>query len=132
MVPDAVLVEIVRYRHALYRYYRRAYADGSSGLGTPITIHADDHASVHMRGVFLDLQINFSGGKLVSFGPPKLLSPFEALTVFAKRDLAARALLPINLSALSERLVSTVLQAPAIRTGPRPIMKRRRSSRSGT
>lgn len=127
VVPDAVLVEIIRCRHNLYRHYRRAYTDRCSGLGAPITIHADDRASIHMRGAFLDLQMSFSGGKLVNLGPPKLLSSFEALTVFAERDLAARAFLPINLSSLSERLVSTALRAPVIRTGPRPTVKRRRS-----
>jgi hypothetical protein len=74
----------------------------------------------------LDLQINFSGGKLTSFGPPKLVSSFDALAVFAERDVAARALLPINLSLLSERLVSAALRAPRIRTGPRLASKRRR------
>jgi hypothetical protein len=34
-----------------------------------------------MRGAFLDLQMNFSGAKLVKFGPPKLLSSFKALSL---------------------------------------------------
>jgi hypothetical protein len=70
-----------------------------------------------MRGVFLDLQIKFSGGRLVSFGPPRSLSPFEAIEMFAERDLAARAFLPINLSLLSERVVTLALNAPKIRRG---------------
>jgi hypothetical protein len=72
-----------------------------------------------MRGLFLDLQINFSGGALVSFGPPRLLTPAEALATFAECDLAARAFLPVNLSLLAERVVALALRAPAIRRGPR-------------
>jgi hypothetical protein len=120
VVPDAILVEIVRCRQTLYRHYRRAYAERCSGLGAPVSLNLSGHGSITLRGIFLDLRINFSGGKLTAFGPPKLLSPQQALAAFAKRDIAARALLPINLSRLSERLVSTALQAPLIRTGPRP------------
>jgi hypothetical protein len=128
-VPDSVLVGIIRYRAELYRYYRRAYAERSTGIGAPIVVKAKRHASISMRGVFLDLQINFSGGKLVKFGPPRLLAPLKALSVFAKRHVAARALLPINLSLLSERLVWTALHAPIIRRGPRMTIKTRRSAK---
>jgi hypothetical protein len=121
VVPDSILAEIIRYRRALYRYYRRAYADRE--LGVRISVQASKRAPIEVRGIFLDLQINFSGGTLTSFGPPRLLSPFQGLAAFAKRDIAARALLPINLSVLSERLVSTALRAPLIRTGPRPSRK---------
>jgi hypothetical protein len=126
-VPDSVLVGIIRHRVSLYRHYRRAYAERRTGIGVPIVVEAVNHAPIHIRGVFLDLQIDFSGGKLIKFGPPKLLSPFEALAAFAERDIAARAFLPINLSLLSERLVSTALHAPLIRRGPRMIIKTRRS-----
>ena len=119
VVPDAVLVEIVQHRRSLYRAYRRAYSDRRSGLGAPIMVEVDGEAAIQMQGAFLDLQINFSGGKLVSFGPPKLLSPYQALSIFVSREIASRAFLPINLSRLSERLVSTALRAPVIRTGPR-------------
>jgi hypothetical protein len=130
VVPDAVLVAIVRCRHNLYRQYRRAYVDRRSGLGASVAIDAAGGGSIGMRGAFLDLQMNFSGAKLVNFGPPKLLSSFEALKVFAARDLAARAFLPINLSLLSERVVATALRAPPIRRGPRPTTKRGSTSRS--
>ncbi len=124
VVPDSILMEIVRHRRGLNRLYRRAYAERCTGLGAALTIKTGS-GLIHIRGAFLDLNINFSGGKLASFGPPKLLSPFEALTLFVERDVAARALLPINLSLLSERLVSTALIAPTINTGPRHTGKDR-------
>jgi hypothetical protein len=125
VVPDSILAEIIRYRRTLYRYYRRAYADRE--LRTRISVQSSKRLPIEVRGIFLDLQINFSGGTLTGFGPPRLLSPFEGLVAFAERDIAARAMLPINISLLSERLVSTALQAPVIRTGPRPGRKRGRS-----
>ncbi len=130
VVPDAVLVEIIRYRHHLYRQYRRAYTDRCSGVGAPVAMSAAGHGSIRTRGAFLDLQMNFSGAKLVKFGPPKLISSFEALRVFAARDAAARAFLPINLSVLSERLVWTALRAPPIRRGARPSTNRGSAQRS--
>jgi hypothetical protein len=125
-VPDSVLSGIVRYRTRLYHHYRRAYAERFTGIGAPVVVKATGHSPIHVRGMFLDLQINFSGGKLVHFGPPKPLSPFGALATFAQRDVAARALLPINLSLLSERLVATALRAPPIRRGPRATSKKHR------
>lgn len=118
-VPDSVLAEVIRNRQTLNRFYRRAYSERMTGIGAAIVIEATSRRPICLRGAFLDLKIEFNGGKLQSFGPPKLLSPFEAVSVFAQRDLAARALLPINLSKLSERVVSAALCAPRIRTGPR-------------
>jgi len=116
-LPEAIVIEIVRYRQTLYRCYHRAYSERMSGLGAPIDIHVEGHKVLILRGVFLDLQIDFSGGKLTAFGPPKLLSPNEALSALLAPAIATRALLPINLSALSERLVSIALRAPTIRRG---------------
>lgn len=112
VVPDTVLAQIIRHRSSLYRHYRRAYIERSSGLGARTEIYTDTGSTFALRGVFLDLQINFSGGRLVSFGPPKVISPAEALQSFAERDLAARALLPINLSNLAERVITLAQSAP--------------------
>jgi hypothetical protein len=112
VVPDSVLRQIIRYRRSLYRHFRRAYTERCSGLGTQLKIHADASVTFALSGVFLDLQINFSGGRLVSFGPPRILSPADALRTFAASDLATRAFLPINLSQLSERVVGLALIAP--------------------
>ena len=119
-LPNAILTGIVRYRQTLYRCYRRAYNERMSGLGAPIKVQAAGAEPLTLRGAFLDLRIDSSGPELLAFGPPRLLSPKNALSVSVERETAARSLLPINLSILSERLVSTALQAPPIRRGPRP------------
>ena len=99
VVPDPVLAGIVRYRWALYRHYRRAYAE----RGMPTTLHANSEEPLTLRGVFIDLQINYSGGRLADFGPPRLLSPFAAVAAFTQHDVAGRALVPFNLSVLAEK-----------------------------
>jgi hypothetical protein len=115
VVPDSVLVGIIRYRGSMYSRYRRAYVERSTGIGAPIALKTRGDPPICIRGVFLDFQLNFSGGRLVKFGPPRALSPHAAASVFAKGRIAARALLPISLSPLSERVVGLSLRAPPIR-----------------
>jgi hypothetical protein len=119
VVPDPILEEIIRHRKKLYRLYNRAYLERGSGIGSPLCIEAARAGPIYMRGAYLNLRINFSGGRLTGFGPPTLMSPSDALVIFANHDVAARAFLPINLSTLAERIVAAALRSPAIRTGPR-------------
>jgi hypothetical protein len=126
VIPDTVLTAFVRHRKSLYRHYQKAYRYRYTGLGTPLIIESTNKRTISLRGVFLDIRITFSGGRLVNSGRPKLLSPFEALSIFAASDHASRAFLPINLSFLSERVVKLSLSAPLIRRGPRPVPSARR------
>lgn len=120
VVPDAVLREIIRFRKPLRRLYRRGYSSRARGMGAPRRIMAGDGEEIDVRGVYLDLHMDFAGGRLVRFGPPQLISPVAALRIYAERDFAARAFLPVHLSGLSERVVALALSAPPIRRGPRP------------
>jgi hypothetical protein len=61
-VPDSVLAEIVRYRASLNRHYIRAYTERCTGIGAPVVVEAANCEPIYMRGAFLDLNINFSGG----------------------------------------------------------------------
>lgn len=128
-LPDPVLEGLVQYRHALYALYRRAYIEYASGLGMPVKVGAPGRAEFEMSGVYLDLRIRFGGGRLFAFGPPRLLSPFEALRLFAKLDTPGRAHLPLNLSSLAISLVECAEAAPAIRRGPLP--RQRESDHAG-
>lgn len=125
VVPDSVLKEIIRHRGRLYAHYARAYRERISGLGAPIVLSANSQDSIQLRGLFLDLQISFAGGKLGSCRPPRLLSPLQAAASFVERDVADRSLPPLNLSMLAERVVALALSAPEIRTGP--SFRRRRA-----
>ena len=119
-LPDPVLEGLVQFRYELYALYRRAYLEYATGLGAPVQVTAKDRATFEMRGVYLDLHIRFGGGKAFEFGPPRLLSPFEALRVFARLETPGRAHLPLNLSSLSIALVECAETAPPLRRGPPP------------
>jgi hypothetical protein len=80
VVPDSVLTAIIDNRPKLHRIYRRAYDQRFTGKGTPTVLDIQG-SPIELRGCFLDLGIRFSGGRLVRFGPPKLLSPREALAL---------------------------------------------------
>ena len=82
VVPNSVLIEIISHRKRLYGHYRRAYAERSTGRGEPVEFEIDGRPPLRMRGIFLDLQLNFSGGQLVKFGPPKSISPYQAVSIF--------------------------------------------------
>lgn len=118
VVPDVVLAEVIRHRQRLQTYYRRAYAERCDGIGAPVTVQVDGPSAFEMWGAYLDLRMTFSGGTMSGFGPPQLVSPSEALRIFAARNIGAGAFLPVNLSSLAERLVATALQAPKIKRGP--------------
>lgn len=118
-LPDPVLLGISRYRCELYKLYRRAYIEYATGLGEPVVIMVKHRAPFEMSGVYLDLRIRFAGGRVIEFGPPRVISPFEALRIYSKLDTPGRAHLPFNLSELSISMVDFAEQAPVIRRGSR-------------
>jgi hypothetical protein len=96
-VPDSVLLEIIRHRATLRHCYRRAYLERAADVGAPINLRMSGKTPILLRGVFLDLQMNFSGGKLARFGPPRILSAYDALDIYANNEVASRSFLPINI-----------------------------------
>jgi hypothetical protein len=125
VVPDAVLTQIVRHRVRLHRFFRRAYAERWTGRGSPVDVQRENGEAITLHGLFLDLGVTFSGGKLVKFGPPRLLSPAEALRMSARRMLTVQVLLPLNISVLAERVVALALTAPGIRRSAHVGARRR-------
>lgn len=118
ILPDPVIVGIVRYRHELYALYRRAYLEFETGLGSPVEVTARGRVGFTMTGVYLDLKIRYARGNVIDFGAPRAVSPFEALRVFAQRDTPERAQLPFDLSALAIALVERAEVAPNVRKRP--------------
>lgn len=119
-LPDPVLDGLLRFRHELYGLYRRAYLEYETGIGASVRITASGRTEFEMSGAYLDLRIRFGGGRTFEFGPPRLLSPFEALRVYSKLETPGRAHLPLNLSALTINLVECAEMAPMFRRGPLP------------
>jgi hypothetical protein len=107
----------VQFAHRLVRAARQN-RKRCSGAGKPTFIVTEDCEPVELRGLYLDLGIEFAGGDLVRLGPPKLLTSTETLMRFSKSAVLGRAFLPLALSLLSERVISLALRAPRIRSGP--------------
>jgi hypothetical protein len=129
VIPDSVLKGVAQYRSQLQRMFERAYIERRSGAGRPLLVTTGDHPPVELRGLYLDLDIKFSAGHLVRFGPPKLLSAIEALTLFSESTLTGRTFMPMSLSLLAEQVASLALAAPVIRSGPpkgRKVNERRK------
>jgi hypothetical protein len=118
-LPDSVLEGIVAHRSELKGIYRRAY----ECRGHIVTAHFRDEksrsvAEVALQGLYLDLRIVFSGGRLVSFGPPRALLPHEAVRSLSAEFLTSRASLPVHISHLAEQVVVLSARAPVVHRGP--------------
>jgi hypothetical protein len=118
VIPDSVLKGIAQYRGQLQRMFERAYIERRSGSGRPLIVASAGHPPVELRGLYLDLDIKFSAGRLVRFGPPRLLSAIEALALFGESPLTRRTFMPMSLSLLAEQVAALALAAPMVRSGP--------------
>ncbi len=114
-LPDPVAEGLIAARVTLHGFYRRAYLEHATGLGTRTEVTAQGRAGFAMHGVWLDLRVRYAGGRCLGFGPPRLLSPFEALRAFATAEETVRTQPPFNLSELAARLVTAALQCPPMR-----------------
>ena len=112
VIPDAIVRALVEARGELHPIYREAYRDRRSGLGAPLLLTAAGRR-LELSGVFLDLNIEYAAGRLVRFGPPQTLNPFQAVERFAQADNVARAFLPIPISVLAERVFELCRQSLA-------------------
>lgn len=121
-LPDPVIAGLITFRHQLYEFYRRAYIEYETGLGSAVHVTVPGRAEFGMGGVYLDLRIRFGSGRVLEFGPPRLLSPFEALCIYARLETPGRVHLPFNLSTLSIGLVEQAEGAPKMRPGARAVM----------
>jgi hypothetical protein len=129
ILPDIVLGGLIHYRKELYEYYEKAYHESQIGMGAPIIMSVVGcNNPFTMSGVYIDLQLTYSAGQLLSIGPPIILTPFEALARFAKTESPARAHPPLNLSQTALRLAELMARAPRIRRGPKPRLTRSRNA----
>ena len=119
ILPDPVVAGLIQFRHDLYPLYRQAYLEASRGTGAPVRIRARSVEELRMSGVWLDLQIRYARGQILEFGPPRALSPFDALRMFANAQRPGCPHTPFSLSALALNVAAASAQAPNIRRGPR-------------
>lgn len=114
-LPDPVAEGLIAARDTLHRFYRRAYLEHASGLGARMEISAQGRRHFTISGVWVDLRLRYAGGRCLGFGPPRLLSPFEAVHVWITADGPVRTQPPFNLSELAIRVVAAALRCPPMR-----------------
>jgi hypothetical protein len=124
-LPDVVTDGLRSFRSDLRPIYRQAYRDSQKRLYPAARVSTPDGERLTVQGLFLDLNIRYSAKQAIQFGPPKALSPFEAMSVFAHSEIAGRSYLPLNISAVAEMIAERTRQTPTI---PRGFYARRRAA----
>ena len=116
-LPDVVSHGLRAFREDLRPIYRQAYLDSLKRVYPAARVSTADGERLTVQGLFLDLNIRYSAGQAIQFGPPKALSPFEALSVFARSEIAGRSYLPLNITAVAQMITERARQTPTIRRG---------------
>ncbi len=124
-LPDVVTNGLHRFRGDLRPIYRQAYLDSLKRVYSAARVTTPNGGRLTVQGLFLDLNIRYSAGQAIQFGPPKALSPFEAMSVFAHSEIAARSYLPLNITAVAAMIAERTRVAPAI---PRGFYAHRRAA----
>lgn len=117
ILPDGVAAGLRSFRDELRPIYRQAYQDAASRTRAAARVSTPDGAQITVGGLYLDLNIRYSAGHMIAFGPPRALSPFEAVSMFASARIPARAYLPLNVTAVAEMIVEHARVLPSIRRG---------------
>jgi hypothetical protein len=125
ILPDVVSNGLRSFREDLRPIYRQAYLDSLKRVYPAARVSTADGERLTVQGLFLDLNIRYSAKQAIQFGPPRALSPFEAMSVFAQSEIAARSYLPLNLTAVAQMIAERTRVAPTI---PRGVYARRRAA----
>ena len=118
-LPDTIVTGLRQFRVELRPIYRQGYLDSLNRIYPPARLSERGGDSITASGVFLDLNIRYSVRQTVEFGPPKLLSPFEALRSYALSECPATSYLPLNISAVARMIVAGARSVPSVRPGRR-------------
>ena len=124
-LPDVVTNGLRNFRKDLRPLYRQAYSDSLKRVYPAARVTTPNGERLTVQGLFLDLNIRYSAGRAIQFGPPRALSPFEAMSVFAHSEIAARSYLPLNITPVAEMIAERTRETPTI---PRGFYARRRTA----
>ena len=116
-LPDAIIAGLRDFRKDLRPIYQRAYFELTVHGCPPALISAPNGQRTTIHGLYLDLNIRYSAGQMIEFGPPRAISPFEAVSVFAHADAPARSYLPLNVSTVADMIITRTRNLPTIRRG---------------
>jgi hypothetical protein len=94
--------------------YRQGYLDSLKRLYPATRLSERGGDSIKSSGLYLDLNIRYSLSQTIEFGPPKLLSPFEALKAYALSECPATSYLPLNISLVAQMIVAGTRSVPPL------------------
>jgi hypothetical protein len=114
-LPDTVVTGLRDFRDELRPIYRQAYFDTAKRTYPLARVSESGSNHIAISGLFLDLNIRCSAGQLIEFGPPKAVSPFEAVATFARAEVPSRSYLPLNVTAVAEMIIGRTRVLPSIR-----------------
>jgi hypothetical protein len=119
-VPDAIIAGLRDFRKDLRPIYRQAYFELTAHRYPPARISAPGGLRTTINGLYLDLNIRYSAGQMIEFGPPRVISAFEAASRYARALVPARSYLPLNVSTVAGMIATRAPDAPSIRRGRAP------------
>jgi hypothetical protein len=114
-LPDDVANGLRTFRGDLRAIYRQAYLDSLKHIHRPACLSTAKGRSIEVGGLFLDLNIRYSARHIIEFGPPRAISPVEAMLAYGVSHSPARAYLPLNVTAIAEMIIGRGHEAPSVR-----------------
>ncbi|MBU6463494.1 MAG: hypothetical protein KGR71_12975 [Proteobacteria bacterium] len=121
-LPDIVVAGLRNFREDLRPIYREAFREAMTRRIPAVKISERQGRHDAVKGLFLDLNIRYTAGQMIVFGPPAVLSPFEAIRAFAHSEMPGRSYLPLNVAAVAEMIIEHTRVLPG---------RRRRSNSEG-
>ncbi len=116
-LPDALAVGLLQFRKELRPIYRQAYFDLFTPKFPVLRFGVPNGPKATAAGLYLDLNIRYAAGQMVQFGPPRAVSPFEAVSIYTRSRAPALSYLPLNVTAVAEMIVARTKKLPPIRRG---------------
>ena len=125
ILPLDLLTLLMRQRPVLRPLYHQAYSEHDRGLGATLTLRCEGTADQQpaagapmcVQGTFLDLQLDYLEGGLLTRLEPRLLGPREAIGRFTYRHSLHYPRPPLPLSRIACDIVRLAKDAPELRRG---------------
>lgn len=111
------IVLLAQLRHELTPLYRRAWLERDRGLGRRVSIKIEDAKPLMASGLWLDLGLQYSVGKVLTTLGPRLLGPTAAVRELVTVNRQRHFRDPIKISDLAVAVVELSTSAPEFRRG---------------
>jgi len=118
ILPLHLLTLLVQNRDVLRRLYHQAYLERDRGLGAVVEVRFDaDPEPSRVGGAFLDLNLDYLEGGVLTGGNPRLLSAREAVMSFMRPGNLMYPRPPLPLSRIATDILRLADGAPELRRG---------------